>query len=448
MSTPLLALHPYRYRGICPRSYRDHPCPKLSLAAFASISSTAASEGRSLLHNRKSDFVGLHEVSDLTRVHRTFSHTLENTLRSFDIQEIPKPLPARWELLRKHLLDSHDYRLPLLNPNQHLSHLQSLLGLFQRPHIRGTQITESPTLSDYIFTPSEVFWGLTPEIQVPFTTGGIKLNTHLGEIQGLLDQVSGHDATPLVLKHDVDHKVQSYSLLNGTRDGAAAILLATPYLDSETLLYELGCWHGQNLMNLLFYASLRGRTPKRCIGIDINSQALTMAQSFASMIGLEEPFLQFHLSNALFPLSPDIISRDFKKEVRLALRLIPVLEPNRAQIFLEKMRKGLRSSEDKMIVSFALPAGQRFDENMKRAETQIVKQEEFSGGTVFFQEFAPLEALPAYLQDRGKCDVVVNTYYTIGGFERLIKQAGFSIDHTIHVKDLDNERVAVTLSPA
>ncbi|KAF3361394.1 hypothetical protein PHSC3_002024 [Chlamydiales bacterium STE3] len=45
--------------------------------------------------------------------------------------------------------------------------------------------------------------------------------------------------------------------MNDEKDAAAAALLAALYLDNDTLLYEIGCWNGQNLFNLSFYTFLQ-----------------------------------------------------------------------------------------------------------------------------------------------------------------------------------------------
>lgn len=58
---------------------------------------------------------------------------------------------------------------------------------------------------------------------------------------------------------------------------------------------------------------------------------------------------------------------------------------------------------------------------MQRAEEFPFTKEEFSGGVVVFQEFDPLSDLPAYLQERSSHNAVLNTYYTIDGFRKLVE---------------------------
>lgn len=397
--------------------------------------------------NGKIAYLNLQTSPDQVQIKHVFSHTLANVLNSLNIRQSSTSLDQKWNYLQQHLLSYHDYKLSPFDPDNDINNLQVLLSLFQRPLVKESQMINSPTLSDYIFTPSEVFWGTTPDIKVPFTTDNAKIETDLTQIQDILDQSPVAESLPVTFENETDNKVQSYALLNCNRDATAATLLAIPHLDATTFLYEVGCWHGQNLLNLLFYASLKGRAPKQCVGIDINPQALTMAQSVSNMVAFQEPYLQFHLSNALYPLNSNFVCKDFLKEVRLALRIIPVLEPNQAKVFLQKTRKELKSNNDVMIVSFALPKGKRYQENIERAGKPPFKKEEFIGGVVFFQKFDPLNDLPPYLQGRSSYDAVLNTYYTIDGFRKLVEDCGFSIDHSILVSDFDNERMTVQLRP-
>jgi hypothetical protein len=56
-------------------------------------------------------------------------------------------------------------------------------------------------------------------------------------------------------------------------------LLATPYLHDRTLLHEVGCWNGETLFNLYHYARLQGKTINACLGTDIHTAALNIAQA-------------------------------------------------------------------------------------------------------------------------------------------------------------------------
>lgn len=401
----------------------------------------------------KSTYIKLHEGTDQEKTKRVFLHTFENTLRSLDLAFVEGSLAPEksWDLLQNHLSEHHSYQLTSFNPDNSLKNIQELLKMFRRPLIKENRALDKPILSDYIFTPTEFAWEFAP-VGVPFTGRNPGATTDLSKIQDILDQCPFPEALPRTYEKlsETDQKVQRYSLLNSEKDATAATLLATAYLDKTTLLHEMGCWNGQNLLNLLFYASLKGRAPTYCVGTDINYKALTMAQSVSSLLSIHEPFAQFHLSNALHPLDVNYLRVSFDKEVRLALRLIPILEPSRAKTFLSKMRSSFKSSKDVAIVSYAVPKGQRYEENLRRVrdskQPQFTK-EDFSGGVAFLQESDPKDELPSYLQESQNHRAIINTYYTVGGFSSLAQECGFEIQHAISVHDADNERVVAALSP-
>ncbi len=124
-----------------------------------------------------------------------------------------------------------------------------------------------------------------------------------------------------------------------------------------------------------------------------------------------------------------------------ALRLIPVLEPSHAEQFLLNKRREAKAIEDQLIVSFAIPSGKMYSENVKRALDPLigVEREDFSLGTTFRSDLN--------LPSNPGLKYVLNTYYTSDGFEKLARKCGFQIAQSIQVSDQTNDRVVVLLQP-
>ncbi|KAF3361393.1 hypothetical protein PHSC3_002023 [Chlamydiales bacterium STE3] len=158
------------------------------------------------------------------------------------------------------------------------------------------------------------------------------------------------------------------------------------------------------------------------------------------------------MANALFPLDPKCLKLEYRKEIRLAPRVIPIFDPLHGKKFLLNTRKSLKSNQDRVILSYAIPKGEMYEKNLIKVGAGVyppVTKEEFSGGVVFWQEIPSpqREALPLYLQKSGDLRFVLNTYYTQEGFLRLAQECSFKIINTISVHDADNERNVVSLQP-
>lgn len=356
-----------------------------------------------------------------------------------------------WRKLQEFLRVNFEYKLPSLGAD-YTENFDTLAYLFPKVLIKEKNILEDPQPADYIFTPSEAFWALKL-VGIPFTRHENTSIMDLSPIQEIIEQCpeSQHLLQTGIIDNGSLQKIPYYALLSGEKDATAAILLATPYLDNRTIVHEIGCWSGQNLLNLFLYASYKQSIPKYFVGTDINSQALVIGNLMARMLELKEPSVQFHLANALFPPDLRALGLEFDKEVRMALRLLPVLDPNRGKEFLQKTKNSLKNrQEDVVILSYAVPTGMGYKKNLERiagATQDIFIKTEFAEGVVFQQKIDPSQqsSLPSHLLGMSDSHFVINTYYTDEGFAKLAQECGFKILYKVFVKDADNNRTVVML---
>ena len=145
------------------------------------------------------------------------------------------------------------------------------------------------------------------------------------------------------------------------------MLLTTAYLDENTLIHEMGCWNGENLVRLLYYSYLQGKTPISCIGTDINNTALNFSESIFRYLGNSSPHVQFHLANAQHSLDFKSLDLIYTKEVKVGLRVIPVLEPEHAKQALIAIRNSFKSPDSVLVISYPTLRGMMYELNQKRA---------------------------------------------------------------------------------
>lgn len=307
-------------------------------------------------------------------------------------------------------------------------------------------------LQDYVSTISEFQWALS-QVSYPFTRLEEPVPQDYSSIQDLLDQCPHPHVVPQQGERSspTSEAAQKDALLSGERDASAAILLTTPYINEGTFVHEIGCWNGQNLINLLFYNVLHGRVPKYCLGTNINSLALSMAESTASLFKIDGSLMNFCLANALEPFDPSFLNLGFHSEVKLALRVIPVLEPSYAVEFLKSVRASIQCKEATLVVSYAVPKGTMYETNLSRSQDSSQPQftkKDFVGGETFYASFSNRSLLPKYLQAHDDPHVVLNTYYSEEGFAQLVEKGGFEVLETIRIeRDTDNERIVALLVP-
>jgi hypothetical protein len=161
--------------------------------------------------------------------------------------------------------------------------------------------------------------------------------------------------------------------------------------------------------------------------------------------------IKFYLANAFHKIDFSALGYQFSKQVKLALRVIPVLEPTDALEFLRLIRVSLERNSI-LILSYALPQGDTYELNKKRANSAKYpghSEETFAGGIIFRANFQHIDILPEYLEKVTEHTQVLNTYYTKAGFEKLALACGFAVLETITLdRNADNFRVVAALTPS
>jgi hypothetical protein len=282
---------------------------------------------------------------------------------------------------------------------------------------------------DFIRTCSELVWS-TQKPSIPLAFEGSPQN-HTVSVSGKLkdDPVIQHlfDAAP--------------------EDAVGAWTMAIPFIDGKTYIYEYGCWNGGNLLGLLFFGLENGIHPGACMGTDINIGALNIAETLARTFSLHPPLVQFHLSNALYLNSIDIHRFKCQKQVKIALRLIPVLEPSDAEHFLVQAKNEM-TRECYLILSYAIPKGEKYEGNKMLAASSksSIREDSFGEGVIFRFPFDHPGILPQLVEFPNRIDQVINCYYTPEGFEKLAHRCGYRIVNAMTVGQYsDNFRAVVVL---
>lgn len=372
-----------------------------------------------------------------------FKYVLHNAFLDFDIGRPTGSLYVDWKIFRETAKASlgRDFP-PKLDPE--FTQIESLLRMYGRPLARDGDILERPQLKDYIFNPTEFIWSFQKAFY-PSLDG---------------NRITTATSAPSTTKECKNQTPRSSSL---PKDAQEAISLISKCIKPETLVYELGCSNGENLINLLFYTSNLENIPQYAIASDINPSALTMGQAVCRFLGLEDPLVQFYLSNAINPLNPKDLPLKYQNEIRYALRLIPVLTLEDARRFLLKAYEQMTPNKDSLVLSYALTSGSLYEKNMERAldesQPNFIKVD-FDGGVTIWEklneeaildyrkclqtqngiteEFIP-RAGPVHPSDR----YILNTYYNNQGFQQLLQSTGFSIQEHLETPCTDNDRAVV-----
>ena len=126
-------------------------------------------------------------------------------------------------------------------------------------------------------------------------------------------------------------------LLSTEKEDVFAIYsLLLPELGANTALPEIGCWNGPNLINIAFYAHLKDRNLSGYLRTDINPLAVQLGNSMIDLFGLPKDRFKLGLANALSPINIQKQGISYKKQIKLLLRVIPVLDESSIGRFLKQ----------------------------------------------------------------------------------------------------------------
>jgi hypothetical protein len=289
---------------------------------------------------------------------------------------------------------------------------------------------------------SEEIWSKKGNIAVPLTLAQERVTTDLSSISNMVNLVP-REGRPIE-----GSKEQAYALLNTEMDAAAAIMLISPLIKDNCLLHEVGCWNGTNSIHSLVYSKSRSNGwPKYYLGTDINRIALGYAKMTFDYFDFPVNSL-FEFANGTKHLGLPSRFPDAERIVRLALRVIPVLDRSSAKAFFSVAGDELGASIKKgsyLVVSYALPRG---DYNTKLI--QNVGRVQFENGTTALRWYEPfgVEGSGTLFQAESKEDInrrVVNTFYTDKDFRDLFDKSIFEVLETIPASESSGEDRNVSL---
>ena len=111
--------------------------------------------------------------------------------------------------------------------------------------------------------------------------------------------------------------------------------------------------------------------------------------------------------------------------VRIGLRVISVLEREDALRMLKTLRGSIQTPDSVLVLSYPMMEGEIFERNQKRVvdHPDDFRKVTFEGGMTFMTPFEYPQILPPNF----KKDMIVNTYYSDEGFERLANEGGWEI---------------------
>lgn len=407
-----------------------------------SFSSNFGGKLTPLLKAGRSNYLFLQKATNQQKVETTIQQALEKMLSVFGQAVMETTTPGAWQQLHA-VLKSRSIEFPPFQGYISEDDILTLFRLFPRKLLKGDACTVDFDVSEYVTTPTDLLW-FYQRFSFPFTRHQEKIDFDPSRIAYILKQTE----TPSSLAEPVEQEIQDWIYHSSTEDALGALLLATAHLDRDTIVHEIGTWNGENLFNILYHSYLQKRVIAGCVGTDINIPALNIAEASASILGLAEPLVQFHLANAVKPASLSSLGISYTKEMRIALRVLPLLEPQNGRAFLQAVKDSIKTQNSFLILSYAIPQGKMYEQNSRIASSDpnLVQKEEFSGGSIFRTPFP--EKLPPNMQSSRRHNTVLNTYYTVDGFNTLAKECGFKIVHTVMVGEYsDNDRAVVLLKP-
>lgn len=316
----------------------------------------------------------------------------------------------------------------------------AFFALIQRNLIKNSILQDAKRINDFIFTPTDYYWSLHPST-IPFARLPEKVDNNLTKLNYIVEQLDNQTLTDLTSSiTKVDQELMNILLSSSEEDAVASFFLAFPFMSNDSVIHDIGCWNGQNLINLLYYGHFRGSCCFKALGTDINNTVLNIAEATCETIGINSSDIQFHLSNALDHIDLEQLGFSSRTSIKLALRLLPVLDKFSAQNFLRTLYDSMNNSSV-CILSYALPEGKLFDKNNNLFKQAQRYKEEFDGGVTFRASFPVTSSLPKFLENMDK-KIITNTYYTKKGFDKLISSNSFTIINSIEVvRYSDNYRL-------
>lgn len=292
-------------------------------------------------------------------------------------------------------------------------------------------------------TPEFKFWFLNPP-SVPFTSvnENVKDREILSSRRYIVEQLGPAITTlqPLASAKPQDQEVMERLLSNSEEDAFSMYLMLLPYLNSDTIVHEIGTWNGQNLLNIAMYAHLKGRTVAGCIGTDINPVALNFAKSMAKGLGLDEHYIKFRWAHGIMPLDMNHFGIAYDTSVKIGIRFIPVLDRQSISLFFEQTQRTL-GKNDVLGLSYAMAKGKLYDRNLEKAlkREEGYRVQKFEEGTTILKPLLPeINPETGILEDKL---TVLNTYFSEEEFRSLIAQHGLMIiDHLVVGSTTENFR--------
>ncbi|MGE0630794.1 MAG: hypothetical protein AB7O96_00170 [Pseudobdellovibrionaceae bacterium] len=373
------------------------------------------------------------------KAHALFRWTFDRQLKQQNI--LPEGNDQNdWKSLQSVFSKKYSVELPPFSEKSPESMLWGMIHQMTPLLVQDSRTLEKYAPEAYIRSGTDLYWSQYPP-SIPLTRRVEQLSFSTSKIQYILDQFEEKLPKPQLTSHS-DQEAVNYAMYSGEEDALAAHLLALRYLSSQTMIHEIGCWNGSNLINFLHLARLHNQKPSSCIGTDINHPALNFAHLTSQMLGLSNP--QFYCAHALTPIDPSKLGFEGNKILRLALRVIPVLDLASAKEFLKT--NCLRDKDVVLVLSYATRKGQSYENNLAKSSEKggyEYRAEEFDGGVTFYAPFPDPELYKKY-----RLEVVANTYYDTKGFQSLISNLGLHISDKITVgRFSDNEREVVSITP-
>ncbi|MCE5319053.1 MAG: hypothetical protein LLG04_17035 [Parachlamydia sp.] len=384
----------------------------------------------------ETDFHNLLQLPPSEKVERIFHQVVIDKLAFFQIKAKGKNLLEDFNALKK-TIESRGAAISGFNEKAVDVIVSDLLMLFEKkppPFPIQTEIA--------VQTPTERYWSVVAP--------GFPFIDHPAEgTPSRLAYILKQSAMGKFLSTKAEQDFEKSIYLDSTEDGLAGNLLSIPLLDDATIVHEVGCWSGEALFNLTHLAHLHGKAVAGFVGTDIHSSTLSLAESVANLPAFRPFSMHFHIANCLYPIDLSPLGISFKKELRLAQRVVPILSPVDAKKFLKSSRSSFPNKDSTLILSYALPSGASFEKNREKTllKNPTAREVSFSGGTTFYSPFPYPTLLPPE-QQVDNPELLLNTYYTGKGFQELIQEAGYKIRHTIKVgQHSDNDRNIVALQP-
>lgn len=382
------------------------------------------------IHQAKKKFVPFLKLSNINKASEITSFFLEEKM---GMKRTPGDIQSKWETLQNVIKENFNghFNLPSYNSENPYENAKSLHEISSPPCLQNRE--------ELIRTTTDTYW-MYQLASIPFARRNENIETinALSKYRYIFDQLpsSLQKLSPLKSERSTDQELMDI-LLSGEEEDAVAIYpLLLPELEATTAIHEIGCWNGQNLINMAFYANLKGRALSGCLGTDINITALNLGTSVRDLLGLPEDRFKLCLANAHIPIDMKKLGIPYKKQIKLLLRVIPVLDEVSIRKLLKQLQENL-TFEDAIVLSYALPEGETYERNIAKAKEGAYFQKEFKEGTTFSVSAYPY--LPS--SEFKNSFIIANTYLSEEGFRLLVNQYGFNILYHLKVgKNSDNMR--------